>query len=171
MNCKRIKNLIPLYASGDLEPDEAKIVKEHIEKCLHCNDEVSKYVELRKISKKISEFGEALPEFDGQKIMRVIKKYIEEQARLRRRVVIMLCSLAACVLLVLSFALVKFAHQEPILKKGGDEVFLEDLYKKSIEEMVLGDDIEVEYINEFYAVIEKETNSYFKEIGYDEEEY
>jgi predicted anti-sigma-YlaC factor YlaD len=36
MKCSEVRKLVPLCAGGDLEPDEAKLVQEHVASCENC---------------------------------------------------------------------------------------------------------------------------------------
>ena len=53
MDCKKIKRRIPLYISGDLNPDEMKEAAVHIARCESCRSVAESYAAIRKQSVRI----------------------------------------------------------------------------------------------------------------------
>lgn len=54
MNCKQVENLLPLYASRDLDAGRERLVAAHVQACNECHSAVDEYRETRLL---LQEFG------------------------------------------------------------------------------------------------------------------
>lgn len=99
-NCKKIADMLGAHVYGDLSPDEMREVREHIEECGKCAEDLKSRIQVASL---IPSQVPALSDEDRQRIMWSVKGAVrasEEKVRPRLWKPIFVGSLAAAVLLI-----------------------------------------------------------------------
>ena len=88
MNCKQVKELLPLYVGHDLEDGRAGLIATHVQTCTHCAGSVEEYVEASQLLQQFAapQFSEATYATVRQSVLREIE---QESGRLTLRELIL----------------------------------------------------------------------------------
>lgn len=115
MNCSEARKLIPLSTTGDLEPDEAKLLEAHLASCQSCRVLLEACRADHRLIASLREKGPRPPEFG--EFWTGLKKKLEPELRKRRARVVFHRVLrgvtAAAVLLIAVTFLVNFESEKP----------------------------------------------------------
>jgi anti-sigma factor RsiW len=116
MNCSEVRKLIPLFAGGDLEPDESGRIEEHLASCKECSSFLDAFRADRELLGSLREKGPGPPVF-GEFWSGLRRKLEPEVRRHRNRVFahrVLRAVTAAAVLLIVVTFLVSFEEESPV---------------------------------------------------------
>jgi hypothetical protein len=116
MNCSLVRALLPLSLTGDLKPEEAASVDEHLTTCPACRRERA---ELEKIRAALSAVPVPAVQIDLPGIYRQAAERQARRARRWRRAALACCGVAAALLMVIGLRLeVRVGGNELIVRWG-----------------------------------------------------
>ncbi len=120
MNCKKYINMLPLYATGDLDKAELDNVKAHLDSCDKCRDEFKQLNEL--VSSLRTNSNTGLSDFEKLKLENNILRKLTKEKILnvpvqRSSISINLLRIAAAVILFFMGFSIKSIMTEPETKE------------------------------------------------------
>jgi hypothetical protein len=120
MNCSQVRENLPLFVYGDLQPEEATAVEGHLSNCAVCRRE---QVELQSVRAALNAVSVPSVRVDLTQLLREATALRASQARRWRRVAIALGSMAAALVIVLMLRLeLRLEAHQVVLRWGaGDE--------------------------------------------------
>jgi len=141
MNCKKYINLLPLYATGDLDNEELDDVKAHLKLCVNCREELKQVSEIASMLSSSESTG--MTELEKLKLendiyRKLTKEKIMTDSNKKSNITINLLRVAAALIIFFIGFSVKSIMTEPETQMVYDnaQVMLTSLERSSSQGLV-----------------------------------